>query len=251
MLNCNKRSITINTKHEKGKEVFRKADQGCDGCGRTSRPERSTGKDSLGSDSRAESAFDLRVGSKGFGPGPYEDAKSTRTTPSHRGAASTTGFRRRPAGGDGRADRRTGTGIHLVAGILAAFFHGKGGQGTAVTCPHADTVLNLAVSSCVINKTRRGPLMEYPQYPNGVFGDPCRARAMHRAEASRAGRCAPRRRTERLYLRHHSTAGFGSVMKLWRPAELITDPDGRRRKKRLPKLVQCFEIIGAVDDDSR
>ena len=30
MLNCNKRSITINTKQEKGKEVFRKLIQECD-----------------------------------------------------------------------------------------------------------------------------------------------------------------------------------------------------------------------------
>src|SRR3954466_14001300 len=30
MLNCNKRSITINTMHEKGKEVFRKLSKSCD-----------------------------------------------------------------------------------------------------------------------------------------------------------------------------------------------------------------------------
>ena len=54
MLNCNKRSITINTKHEKGKEVFRKLIKAvrCDGGelrARSARPARIH----LGSDSRA------------------------------------------------------------------------------------------------------------------------------------------------------------------------------------------------------
>ena len=44
MLNCNKRSITINTKHEKGKEVFRRLIKAATLWSRTSLPARWIGK---------------------------------------------------------------------------------------------------------------------------------------------------------------------------------------------------------------
>jgi len=82
---------------------------------------------------------------KGFGPGPYEDCKVYENVAQCTGgAASTTGFDDGPPVVTGAQIGDSGTGIHLVAGILAALSQReKGGQGQRVTCAMQDTVLNL------------------------------------------------------------------------------------------------------------
>src|SRR5262250_2878995 len=110
---------------------------------------------------------------KGFGPGPFEDCKVYENVAQCTGgSASTTG----EIGGfpmvTGAQIGDSGTGIHLVAGILAALFHReKSGRGQRVTCAMQDTVLNLCrVKLRYQQRVAHGPLKEYPQYPNGKFG---------------------------------------------------------------------------------
>ena len=145
MLNSNKRSITINTKHEKGKEVFRKLIEACDVMVENFAP---GALDRQGFTWEVIHELNPRLiyaSVKGFGPGPYEDCKVYENIAQCTGgSASTTGFEDGPPLVTGSQIGDSGTGIHLVAGILAALFQReKSGQGQRVTCAMQDTVLNL------------------------------------------------------------------------------------------------------------
>ena len=88
------------------------------------------------------------------------------------GSASTTGEIDRVPLVTGSQIGDSGTGIHLVAGILAALLHReKSGRGQRVTVAMQDAVLNLCrVKLRDQQRLAHGPLKEYPQYPNGKFG---------------------------------------------------------------------------------
>src|SRR5258708_29612919 len=175
MLNCNKRSITINTKHEKGKEVFRKLIKACDVMVENFAP---GALDRQGFTWEVIHEINPRLiyaSVKGFGPGPYEDCKVYENIAQCTGgAASTTGEIDRVPMVTGAQIGDSGTGIHLVAGILAALFHretsGRGQRGTSAT---QDAVLNLCrVKLRDQQRLAHGPLKEDPPYPTGPFGAP-------------------------------------------------------------------------------
>src|SRR5258705_894291 len=110
---------------------------------------------------------------KGFGPGPFEDCKVYENVAQCTGgAASTTGEIDRVPMVTGAQIGDSGTGIHLVAGILAALFQREtSGRGQRVTCAMQDAVLNLCrVKLRDQQRLAHGPLKEYPQYPNGGVG---------------------------------------------------------------------------------
>ncbi len=109
MLNSNKRSITINTKHEKGKEVFRKLIKACDVMVENFAP---GALDRQGFTWEVIHELNPRLiyaSVKGFGPGPYEDCKVYENIAQCTGgSASTTGFDDGPPLVTGCADRRFG-----------------------------------------------------------------------------------------------------------------------------------------------
>jgi formyl-CoA transferase len=247
MLNSNKRSITINTKHEKGKEVFRKLIKACDVMVENFAP---GALDRQGFTWEVIHELNPRLifaSVKGFGPGPYEDCKVYENIAQCTGgAASTTGFDDGPPLVTGAQIGDSGTGIHLVAGILAALFQReKSGQGQRVTCAMQDTVLNLCrVKLRDQQRLAAGPLMEYPQYPNGVFG----AAVPRAGNASGGGQPGWAVKTkgggpnDYIYV-IIQPPGWEPLMKLCGRPELITDPEWATPEKRLPKLDKCFEII--------
>ena len=247
MLNCNKRSITINTKHEKGKEVFRKLIKSCDVMVENFAP---GALDRQGFTWEVIQELNPRLiyaSVKGFGPGPYEDCKVYENIAQCTGgAASTTGFDDGPPLVTGAQIGDSGTGIHLVAGILAALFQReKSGLGQRVTCAMQDTVLNLCrVKLRDQQRLAAGPLMEYPQYPNGVFGDavPRAGNASGGGQPGWAVRTKGGGPNDYIYV-IIQPPGWEPLMKLCGRPELITDQEWATPEKRLPKLDKCFEII--------
>ena len=247
MLNCNKRSITLNTKTKKGKEIFRELIRCCDVLVENFSP---GALDRQGFTWEVIQGLNPRIiyaSVKGFGPGPYEDCKVYENVAQCTGgAASTTGFDDGPPIVTGAQIGDSGTGVHLAVGILAALFQReKTGRGQRVTAAMQDAVINLCrVKLRDQQRLAAGPLHEYPQYPNGVFG----AAVPRAGNASGGGQPGSAVRTkgggpnDYIYI-IIQPVGWEPLMKLCGRPELISDPEWATPEARLPKLKSCFELI--------
>ncbi len=173
MLNGNKRSLTLNPKTEAGTRIFTRLIEECDVMVENFGP---GAIDRMGFPWEKIQQINPRIiyaSIKGFGPGPYADCKVYENVAQCAGgAASTTGDIDGLPIVTGAQIGDSGTGIHLVVGILAALYQReKTGRGQRVECAMQDAVLNLCrVKLRDQQRLRHGPLKEYPQYPNGKFG---------------------------------------------------------------------------------
>jgi formyl-CoA transferase len=174
MLNHNKRSITLDTKNPKGKEVLDALIKYCDVLVENFAP---------GVLDRMGLTWDyihklnprmIVASVKGFGPGPYEDCKVYENVAQCAGgAASTTGFREGPPLVTGAQIGDSGTGLHLALGIVSALYQRvTTGKGQKVLCAMQDGVLNLCrVKLRDQQRLGHGPLSEYRQFSDGIpFG---------------------------------------------------------------------------------
>lgn len=175
MLNHNKRSITLNTKTESGKEVLERLVKECDVMVENFAP---GALDRMGFSWERIQELNpkmIMASVKGFGPGPYEECKVYENVAQCAGgAASTTGFADGPPLVTGAQIGDSGTGLHLALGIVTALFQReKSGRGQKVLAPMQDSVLNLCrVKLRDQQRLKAGPLKEYSQYGEGVeFGD--------------------------------------------------------------------------------
>jgi formyl-CoA transferase len=175
MLNHNKRSITINTKDPKGKEVLDRLIKTCDVLVENFAP---GALDRMGFTWERIQKLNPRMivaSVKGFGPGKYEDCKVYENVAQCAGgSASTTGFDDGPPLVTGAQIGDSGTGLHLALGIVAALFQrNTTGRGQKVLAPMQDAVLNLCRVKLRDQQrlARTGTMHEYPQYPDGKFGD--------------------------------------------------------------------------------
>jgi formyl-CoA transferase len=247
MLNCNKRSITLNTKTKKGKEIFRELIRCCDVLVENFAP---GALDRQGFSWEVIQGLNPRIiyaSVKGFGPGPFEDCKVYENVAQCTGgAASTTGFDEGPPLVTGAQIGDSGTGVHLAAGILAALFQReKTGRGQRVTCAMQDAVLNLCrVKLRDQQRLAAGPLQEYPQYPNGVFGSavPRAGNASGGGQPGWAVRTQGGGPNDYIYI-IIQPQGWQPLMNLCGRPELISDPEWATPEARLPKLDKCFELI--------
>ncbi len=165
MLNCNKRSITVNLKNPMGKEVFGDLIKSCDVVMENFGP---GVLDRLGFSWKHVHEMNPRIvmaSIKGFGSsGPYADFKAYENVAQAMGGSmSTTGAFDGPPLVTGAQIGDSGTGVHLLAGILAALIQReRTGRGQFVECAMMDCVMNLCrVKWRDHQRIERGPLPEY------------------------------------------------------------------------------------------
>ena len=175
MLNHNKRSLTLNSKHETGKQVLERLVKKCDVLVENFAP---GALDRMGFGWERIQELNPRMimaSVKGFGPGPYEDCKVYENVAQCAGgSASTTGFRDGVPMVTGAQIGDSGTGLHLALGITSALLQReKTGRGQRVLAPMQDSVLNLCrVKLRDQQRLGHGPLTEYSQHGEGVeFGE--------------------------------------------------------------------------------
>jgi len=250
MLNGNKRAITLNPKTEAGKKIFTKLIEKCDVMVENYAP---GAIDRMGFPWERIQQINPRMiyaSIKGFGPGPYEDCKVYENVAQCTGgSASTTGEIDRVPLVTGSQIGDSGTGIHLVAGILAALFQReKSGRGQRVTCAMQDAVLNLCRVKLRDQQrlTRTGVLKEYPQYPNGKFGD-----AVPRAGNASGGghpgwivKCKGWETDPDAYIYVIVQAqAFPELAKVIGHADWLENPNYNTPDARLPRLTEVYSEI--------
>ena len=247
MLNHNKRSMTLDTKNEKGKVVFERLIRTCDVLVENFAP---GAIDRMGFPWEKIHEINPRLiyaSVKGFGKGPYQDCKVYENVAQCTGgSASTTGFDDGPPTVTGAQIGDTGTGLHLAIGILAALVHRESsGVGQRVECAMQDAVMNLCrVKFRDQQRLAHGPLTEYPQYPNGEFGTsvPRAGNASGGGQPGWAVRTAPGGPNDYVYV-IIQPLGWAQLMRVIGREELIDDPEWSTPKARLSKLDQCFDMI--------
>src|SRR3984957_17549551 len=249
MLNHNKRSIEIDGRHTVGKEVLEGLVKSCDVMVENFAP---GALDRMGFTWARIQDLNPRMilaSIKGFGPGPYEDCKVYENVAQCAGgAASTTGFDDGPPLVTGAQIGDSGTGLHLALGIVAALFQrNTTGRGQKVMVAMQDGVLNLCrVKLRDQQRLAHGPLTEYPQYPDGEFGE-----AVPRAgNASGGGQPGWILKCKGWETDPNAYIYFIMQAPVWEPIcdvigkpEWKTDPDYAKPPARLPRLKAIFDTI--------
>lgn len=244
MLNCNKRSVTLNMKSERGKEIFTELVKSSDVMVENFGP---------GAVDRMGFTWDrlqelnprlIYASIKGFGEGPYTHYKAYEVVAQAMGGSmSTTGFADGPPLATGAQIGDSGTGIHAVAGILAALVQRTTtGRGQRVTVAMQHAVLNLCrVKLRDQQRLAHGPLAEYP---NDEFGDevPRSGNASGGGQPGWAVRCKPGGPNDWVYVIVQPT-GWKPISTLIGRPELADDPEWATPKARLSKLDKMFQMI--------
>ena len=250
MLNHNKRSITIDSKHPQGKRVLDELIKTCDVLVENFAP---GALDRMGLTWEHINKLNPRMivaSVKGFGPGPYEDCKVYENVAQCTGgAASTTGFRDGPPLVTGAQIGDSGTGLHLALGIVTALYQRtRTGRGQRVLAAMQDGVLNLCrVKLRDQQRLKHGPLTEYSQYGEGIpFGD-ATPRAGNDSGGGQPGRIlackgAPDDPNAYIYFITQAPV-WEAICDVIGEPNWKTDPEYATPKARLPKLNQIFARI--------
>ena len=250
MLNHNKRSITIDTKHPQGMRVLNALIKSCDVLVENFAP---GALDRMGLTWEHIHKLNPRMivaSVKGFGPGPYEDCKVYENVAQCAGgSASTTGFRDGPPLVTGAQIGDSGTGLHLALGIVSALFQRtRTGRGQKVLCAMQDGVLNLCrVKLRDQQRLKAGPLAEYSQFGENVpFGD-ATPRAGNDSGGGQPGwilKCKGAPEDPNAYIYFITQAPvWGPICDLIGEPTWKTDPEYATPKARLPKLKAIFARI--------
>jgi formyl-CoA transferase len=250
MLNHNKRSITIDSKNPKGKEVLESLIKACDVLVENFAP---GALDRMGLTWEHIQSLNPRMivaSIKGFGPGKYEDCKVYENVAQCAGgAASTTGFRDGIPLVTGAQIGDSGTGLHLALGIVAALFQRETtGRGQKVNAAMQDGVLNLCrVKLRDQQRLAHGPLTEYSQFGEGIeFGDAV-PRAGNDSGGGQPGRilkCKGWETDPNAYIYFITQAPvWEKICDVIGEPEWKTHPDYAKPAARLPRLNAIFARI--------
>jgi len=250
MLNGNKRSITIDSKHPQGMRVLNALIKYCDVLVENFAP---GALDRMGLTWEYIHKLNPRMivaSVKGFGPGPYEDCKVYENVAQCAGgSASTTGFREGPPLVTGAQIGDSGTGLHLAWGIVCALYQRiRTGRGQKVLCAMQDGVLNLArVKLRDQQRLKAGPLTEYSQYGENVPFGQAVPRAGNDSGGGQPGwilKCKGWENDPDAYIYFITQAPvWGEICDLIGKPEWKTDPDYATPPARLPRLKQIFATI--------
>jgi formyl-CoA transferase len=250
MLNGNKRSITIDSKHSKGKEILERLIKHCDVLVENFAP---GALDRMGLTWEYIHKTNPRMivaSVKGFGPGTYEDCKVYENIAQCAGgSASTTGFREGPPLVTGSQIGDSGTGLHLAFGIVCALMQRqRTGRGQKVLAAMQDGVLNLArVKLRDQQRLAHGPLTEYSQYGEGIPFGKAVPRAGNDSGGGQPGwilKCKGWENDPDSYVYFITQAPvWGAICDLIGKPEWKTDPDYATPPARLPRLKHIFATI--------
>ncbi len=250
MLNGSKRSITIDSKHPKGKEILDRLVKQCDVLVENFAP---GALDRMGLTFEHIHKLNPRMivaSVKGFGPGPYEDCKVYENVAQCAGgSASTTGFRDGPPLVTGAQIGDSGTGLHLALGIVSALYQrARTGRGQKVLCAMQDGVLNLArVKLRDQQRLKHGPLTEYSQYGEGIAFGVAAPRAGNDSGGGQPGwilKCKGWESDPDAYIYFITQAPvWAAICDLIGKPDWKTDPDYASPPARLPRLRHIFDTI--------
>jgi formyl-CoA transferase len=252
MLNHNKRSITLDAKNPKGKEVLTALIKSSDVLVENFGP---GVLDRMGFSWEKIQAINPAIivaSIKGFGPGPYEDCKVYENVAQCTGgAASTTGFDDGPPLVTGAQIGDSGSGLHLALGIVTALYQRTvTGKGQKVSVAMQDGVLNLCrVKLRDQQRLGKGALKEYPQFAEGrAFGEAV-PRAGNASGGGQPGwilKCKGYETDPNAYIYFITQAPvWDKICKVIGKPEWIEDQGFATAEARLDKLRMIFDTIEA------
>jgi len=250
MLNHNKRSVTINTKTESGKQILKRLIEECDIMVENFAP---GALDRMGFSWERVQSINPRMiyaSVKGFGPGPYADCKVYENVAQCAGgSASTTGNLGDIPMVTGAQIGDSGTGLHLALGIVTALYQREqSGRGQRVECAMQDGVLNLSrVKLRDQQRLKSGPLKEYSQFGQDIpFGE-ATPRAGNDSGGGQPGRilkCKGWDQDPDAYTYFITQApAWKNICDVIGKPEWKEDPEWATPEARLPKLNKMFEVI--------
>ncbi|MCY3877899.1 MAG: formyl-CoA transferase [Rhodobacteraceae bacterium] len=250
MLNHNKRSLTLNTKNETGKEVLTRLIGECDVLVENFAP---GALDRMGFGWERVQEINPRMimaSVKGFGPGKYEDCKVYENVAQCAGgSASTTGHLGDVPMVTGAQIGDSGTGLHLALGITAALLQReRSGRGQRVLAPMQDGVVNLCrVKLRDQQRLQAGPLAEYSQHGKGIPFGGATPRAGNDSGGGQPGRilkCKGWESDPDAYTYFITQAAvWKNICDLIGKPEWKEDPDYATPAARLPRLDEIFATV--------
>ena len=245
MLNCNKRSITLNLKSEQGKTIFTELLKTSDVVVENFGP---GVLDRLGFPWETIQTINPRAiyaSIKGFGSyGPNKDFKAYEPIAQAMGGSmSTTGLSDGPPLCTGSQVGDSGSGIHMVAAILAALFQRTHtGSGQRVEVAMQDSVLNLVrVKMRDHQRLQRGPL---PEYPIEHFDDavPRSGNASGGGHPGTALRCKPGGPNDYIYVVFQPQI-WDALLRTMGREDLVADERFATPAARLQRLDEVYALV--------
>ena len=244
MLNCNKRSLTLNMKSEEGKAIFAELLRRCDVLVENFAP---GALDRLGFSWERIQEINPRLiyaSLKGFGPGKLEHAKAYEPIAQATGGSmSTTGFEDGPPVVTGSQIGDSGNAVHLFGAVVAALYqrtHTDRGQRVQIAM--RDGILNLCrVKLRDQQRLAHGPLAEYP---NSSFDGtvPRSGNASGGGQPGWALRCKPGGPNDWLYVVIQPQVWEALMDKIER-TDLLGNPDYDTPEARLERLDEIFQMV--------